>query len=226
MKAANIYNICNDPNQSLIYADLQLTANNNATTNTTSGSNSSTNSNNGNCPPPTKPKPGNKNISYQHGPNLMYQPLGIHSSTSRTLHHPSSSHHHHHHPQTSLYNRGGEGGSSSNSSTPPSMSTSSTTNSVGPQQHFNGNGTLNPSHFMSHHHTYDRLDSIKQQQQQQQPYFAMRTPSFEPRANSNVRTNISSMSRSALYHPTMDIGGHCEYAILRFDHPPSPPSQC
>lgn len=240
MASANIYSICNDPNQSLIYADLQLTNNDRPPV------------------PPTKPPLKTHHLTqphhlhHHHHPQqfhqtsmLMYQPLG----GVRTLHYPhaasataagatssssSSSNNHH-------------SSSNSNSSTPPSLSTSSTTNS----NHYNLNGslsnpkpnatggaatnnnsngsssslsganTLNPNQFL--HHTYDRPDSVKQTYM---PPQRIHSPFMSNEERNRTVSASLLASRNALYHAKGEGGAHCEYAILRFDHPPSPPSHC
>lgn len=227
----NIYSILSDhQNQSPYYADLQLP----------SGGVSSPRG----PPPSTKPKPslgppslGPPSTSTLHHATLanLYQPIGLPPATaaSRTLHYPSSSSHQLTQPHTHS--------SSSNSSTPPSLSTSSTTNSVNHNGNHhglsNGHATLASNYA---HHTYDRPDAVKQQQQQSS-YFARLSSSFGPSSGledslrgaptSHTARTLSAAGRSSLYHPNANEGGggvigHCEYAILRFDEPPSPPSQC
>lgn len=238
----NIYSILSDPqNQSPYYADLQLPSRDNL------GSPRGP-------PPSTKPKPslgppslGPPSTSTLHHATLanLYQPIGLppaSSAASRTLHYPSSnasSHHQGNHSSHQLHS------SSSNSSTPPSLSTSSTTNSVNNNNNHafsgnqhglaNGHATLASNYA---HHTYDRPDAVKQQQQAS--YFARLSSSFGPSsgleeslrgATSHTARTLSAAGRNSLYHPNANEGGggligHCEYAILRFDEPPSPPSQC
>ena len=220
---SGIYSICNDPNQTLIYADLQLTHN---------GSTNST----GPPVPPVKPiKPTNVNQHHSqhqyHSSMMMYQPLG----SARTIHYSHSSaanNRHHHHS------------SSSNSSTPPSLSTSSTNsnhynhnNNSNTNLHNSSNNstsntmsantakashnsTLNPSQFL--HHTYDRPDAIKHAQS----YIQRVNSSFAAKNDEHNRITSLLANRGTVYHTNGEGGGHCEYAILRFDHPPSPPSQC
>lgn len=200
--------------------------------------------------PPTLGPPTTSSLHHATLANL-YQPIGLpnppnSAQSSRTLHYPNYQNHNSSStasnssitPPSSAANNSGHHHAFSNGG-----------------GHHHHSTTLARPDTLYGHHTYDRPDALKQQQQQQQQqsYYARlaSSASFGPSSaalerDDGVRTASRTLSsaaaaaagRSSLYHPNdgamggmagMAGGGmlgHCEYAILRFDEPPSPPSQC
>lgn len=183
----------------------------------------------------------NQPNAYSNSP-MMYQALngGGASTSTRTMHYPHHGNYSNHHPAhlSGLPGHSQTHSSSSNSSTPPSLSTSSTTNSnqYATNSTSNGSSTLNPG-LMLHH--YDRPDALRHSSQ---AYFQrVKNGSFaaghaiasgdacsKDNANNNTSATMFTQ-RGQLYRPSKETllpGSPCEYAVLKFDHPPSPPSQC
>lgn len=152
------------------------------------------------------------------GFSCLYQPLGVSTSSrlSQHLSHPSQSHQAH--------------SSSSSSSTPPSLSTSSTTNSnpYAPSNCANaGIATLGAAHILHH---YDRPEALRHTSQ---AYFQRIQSSFggdsafkDGGGGASTLLLPNGRGLRATRGESVLSSSACEYAILKFDHPPSPPSQC